>query len=492
MKIPKRLYTLKYRRLLTILISIIAIALESISFMMVLQFLRDANQWHSLCLGIVIHAMPSFLFASLSIFARFSITDDLITLLNEKKVWDKLIEKLQNIQNEMFVLEKTFQQAVEKEITMELDDIAMDEKEIYLESKNLILKYMMTSYPPEERKDIRRLYYFSHLIGWISFFMPVIGLAGCLCVYFSLISIVKTKGLAEDYQEETSHVIDDDPLPDSVKNHEAFVSDELNVEPIRDILNSDDAEMKRGAVEYLGRISTPEAVQMLKECLADDSPEVRFMSHTMLGRIDEKHVKRIKKIQEDLDKASSEDQPTLQEKLGYCYKAYAESQLMEISTRDYYLKQSEQAYLDNLSLTKSDDPNILYTLAQIYSLLEDPQNAKVYFDKGRQSALDNEAFMLALRNMIGLAEWLYHESNYEELVELVKKMPDAIEKGYHQYKKLHQENPKNIIIRKLFFQFTFLSKRKEEAQLLQDAFQEEDPLKSEHIGIISFWLQKKI
>ncbi|ETR71778.1 MAG: hypothetical protein OMM_02232 [Candidatus Magnetoglobus multicellularis str. Araruama] len=353
------------------------------------------------------------------------------------------------------------------------------------------MKYMMYAYPPDEVKDIRNLYYFSHLTGWFSFFMPGIGLFGCLTVYWSIVTFVKSKGLAEDYQEETSQMVEEESLPDSVKNHDAFVSNELNVEPIRDILSSDDPDMKRGAVDYLGRIATPEAVRLLRQCLADDSPEVRFMSHTMLGRIDETHIRRIKDIQNDLSKASSEDQPALQEKLGYSYKAYADSQLLEESTRDYYLKQSEKAYLANLTLSKSDNPNILYTLALIYTTLDDSENAKSYFEKGRISALKNNAYMLALRNLLGLAEWLYKESNYTELIDLIKTMPDAIEKGYHEYKQLHQDNPKNIIIRKLLFQFTFLSGRKEESQILQETFQEDDPLKDAHIGLMSFWLNRE-
>jgi len=490
MKIRKKLFQKKYRRMLTVIFSVAALLLEGIVIVLTVRYFQGSSGYLTLFFALIIHAIPSFLIASLSIFARFSVTDSLIVLLREKNTWEPVIGRLQNIQDTLFVMDKAYKEAVEKNIMISLEDIENDDKEAYLESKNIVMKYLMEDYPPDERQDIRRLYYFSHLTGWISFFMPVIGLLGCLSVYYSVISFVSTKGLAEDYQEETARVVEDEPLPDTVKNHEAFVSNELNVEPIRDILSGDDPDMKRGAVDYLGRIGTPEAVRILKQCLADDSPEVRFMSHTMLGRIDEKHVNRIKNLQSELEKASTEDQAILQEKLGYCYKAYSDSQLLEISTRDYYLKQSENAYQANLELTNSDDPNILFTLAQIFTMLNEKENAKSYFEKARISALENDACMLALRSIIGLAELLYKESHYSELIDLIKKMPDAIEKGYHQYKKLHQENPKNIIIRKLLFQFSFLSERKEEALLLQETFQEEDPLKDEHIGIISFWLKR--
>ena len=488
MRLPKHLYTRKFRLLIIFIFACIAIVSELYAFILAWQFLNGNEEWTLLLFSILVHTVPSSLFAFLSIIARFSVTDNLINLLKEKNVWEKTLDSLKNIQKKVFIMDSDYKKAVEEAIVMEHEDIPKEDMEKYLESKNIVMKYMMFAYSPEERKDIRRLYYFSNLTAWVSFFMPVIGLAGCLMVYISIIGFIKSKGLAEDYQEETSHMVEEDTVPDSVKNHEAFLSNELEVEPIRDILTSDDPDMKRGAVDYLGRIGTPEAVRLLKQCLADDSPEVRFMSHTMLGRIDEKHVRRIKGIQEDLDKASSEDQPILQEKLGYCYKAYADSELMETSTRDYYLKQSEEAYLANLDLTKSNDPNILYTLAQIYSLLNDSQNAKNYFKKARKSALEKEAYMLTIRAMTGLAEWLYKEKNYTELMELIKKMPDAIEKGYQQYKKLHQENPKNIIIRKLLLQLTFLSGRKEESQLFQETYQEDEPTKAKHIGIISFWL----
>lgn len=468
-----------------------SLVIECFSLTLLLNYFLEKSDNFALWTGLIFHTMSSFLMQSLSLLARFSVRDSFIVFLRERKIWEPVIDRLKYINDELFVADKSFKASVEKTIIIQLEDIDNEYKESYLESKNVVMKYEMYNYPPHEVQDILRLYYFSYLTGWISFFMPGIGLVGCLCMYFSIISFVSSKGLAEDYQEETTHVVDDEPLPDSVRNHEAFVSNELNVEPIRDILSGDDPDLKRGAVDYLGRIGTPEAVRILKQCLADDSPEVRFMSHTMLGRIDEKHVKRIKNIQNDLEKASLEDHAILHEKLGYCYKAYSDSQLLEVSTRDYYLKQSEVAYQANLSLTKSNDPNILYTLAQIYTMLGEIENAKSFFDSARISALENEAYMLALRNIIGLAELLYNESLFIELINLIKNMPQIIEKGYHQYKKLHQENPKNIIIRKLLFQFSFLADRKEESQLLQDTFQEEDPLKDEHIGIISFWLNKK-
>jgi plasmid maintenance system killer protein len=492
MTIPKHLYAQKNRRLLTLLCAVIAFIAEIWSFWLIWNFFNGNTHWTSLILASIIHIIPSILFKILSLTARFSVTNDFLNMLQEKKIWHQIFDRLENIQQRVFILETDYQKAVEKNILMDTKTIPKDDIENYLESKNIVMKYMMSSYPDEERNDIRRLYYFSHLTAWISFFMPMIGLTGCLLSYAAILGFIKSKGLAEDYQEETSrHLVDEDTIPESVKNHEAFLSNELDVEPIRDILSSNDPDMKRGAVDYLGKIGTPEAVRILKECLADDSPEVRFMSHTMLGRIDEKHISRIKNIQIELSKASSEDQPALQEQLGYSYKAYADSELLEVSTRDYYLKQSEKAYLANLSLTKSNDPNILFTLAQIYSILNEAKNAKTNFEKCWKSGLKIESYMLTLRAMVGLAEWLYKESQYTQLIELVNKMPDIIDKGYEFYKKSHHENPKNIIIRKLFIHFTFLSSRKEEYQLIQETYNEEDPLKTEHVGIISFWLNQR-
>jgi hypothetical protein len=490
MKIPKFFYKKKYRRFITVIVSVVAILLEGCAMTLTIQYFQGKGSGLIFFMASIFHALTSCLIVSLSFLARFSVQNSLIVLLKEKQTWEPVIDRLKYIDNELFIGKKDFKATVEKIVVIQLADLDNEHKEAYLESKNMVMKYSMHSYPPDETQDIQRLYYFSHITSWMSFFMPVIGILGCISTYFSMISFVATKGLAEDYQEETAHVVDDEKLPDSVKNHEAFMSNELNVQPIRDILSGDDQDMKRGAVDYLGRVGTPDAVRILKQCLADDNPEVRFMSHTMLGRIDEKHVKRIKNLQSDLEKASVEDHALLHEKLGYCYKAYSDSQLLEISTRDYYLKQSEISYQANLSLTNSNDPNILFTLAQIYQMLNETENAKSHFEIARLYALENEAFMLALRSIIGLAALFYKESLYSDLVTLVKKMPEIIERGYHQYKKLHQENPKNIIIRKLLFQFTFLANRKEEAQLLQETFQLEDPLKDEHIGIISFWLNQ--
>ena len=55
-------------------------------------------------------------------------------------------------------------------------------------------------------------------------------------------------------------------------------------------MSGDDNDLKRGAINTLQRIGSPEAISILKQSLSDVSPEIRHYAHIALTRLDEAYV----------------------------------------------------------------------------------------------------------------------------------------------------------------------------------------------------------
>ncbi|EKD41926.1 MAG: hypothetical protein ACD_73C00439G0001, partial [uncultured bacterium] len=58
-----------------------------------------------------------------------------------------------------------------------------------------------------------------------------------------------------------------------IKSHQERVLTELDFMPLADIMEGNDASLKRGAIERLGELKTPEAIQLLMKYRSDPLPE---------------------------------------------------------------------------------------------------------------------------------------------------------------------------------------------------------------------------
>ena len=71
---------------------------------------------------------------------------------------------------------------------------------------------------------------------------------------------------------------------------------------VADILSSDAAEdVKRFAVEALGRLETPEAVDQLRDALTNPSVEARFYAASALARLEERLTSRLEALEREVE-----------------------------------------------------------------------------------------------------------------------------------------------------------------------------------------------
>ena len=240
----------------------------------------------------------------------------------------------------------------------------------------LLLFSIAALHPKESHQNIR---FYAYLSGWLTLFLPLIGIVGSSLMFLFVKKILKTKGIVEDYQQYTKFRLDDGGVPGAIANLETFLADELNIEPILDVLKGENEELKRGTITFLGRVGSAEAVGLLKKCLSDPSSEVRLYAHSTLARLDEKQMLRIKEAQFRVDH-QKEDRIENLKQLGETCRNYADSGLPEETARDHYLELAKEAFMEALLLAP-EDPEIPLVLGKLCADRKEYREAEVYLRK---------------------------------------------------------------------------------------------------------------
>ena len=237
-----------------------------------------------------------------------------------------------------------------------------------------------------------------HLYGIMVCFLPVMGLAGALVLHLVCGRWLVARGLVEDFQAETEYRVIEPERSDAHMDLKDFFDEELSVQPVMDILAGHDDNLKRGAIDTLRRIATADAVGILKKCLADASPEVRYNAHTALTRLDESHNRLIKKAQDKLD-AGDRQADDHSDYANRCAD-YAQSGLLDDDTRRHYLTMAKEAFVRarNKGLT---DLGMLLTLGRLEMQLGAFDEAEGRFRKILETHPDHA------KALVGLAEVYY-------------------------------------------------------------------------------------
>lgn len=174
-------------------------------------------------------------------------------------------------------------------------------------------------------------YYLPRLAGIITLFMPVAGPLGAFCSVVGAKILLKSQGLAHDYE---GHDYRGDTLMEELDamSSDEVLQDEVSIQPIIDILAGEDVNLKRGAISVLRRLGTPESIHLLKQSLTDDVPEVRFYAHTALSKLEEESVTLLQRAERKAKAGTPEDRKALV----LAYRDYAASGLPEQSMLDHY------------------------------------------------------------------------------------------------------------------------------------------------------------
>ncbi len=257
------------------------------------------------------------------------------------------------------------------------------------------------------------------LYALLVLFIPALGLVGGLSLQLLCDRWIRTRGLVEDFQAETAHRVIEPVQPEAQTSLNSFLEEALTVQPVLDILAGHDDNLKRGAIDTLRRIGTPEAVHVLKKCLSSDSPEVRYNAHTALTRLDALHAHRIKTAQQALENHSDQADANLQ----YARRcvAYGESGLLDADTRLHYIKMARNGFMRATEMG-SDDIGLILELGRLEMILDAHDQAVSRFEVVLSRDPGNG------RALLGLAE-LYFSSQDATNLQAIARRLDGIKTG---------------------------------------------------------------
>lgn len=194
------------------------------------------------------------------------------------------------------------------------------------------------------------------------------------------------------------------PLEDVVR----FLLDEVSVEPLADLITSDDPKLRQAAVEILRRLKNPTAIRLMKQALRDPNPDVRVQTSSALNRLDEEMSAAL----EAASQRAAEEPGSLEALVteAEAILAYVRSGLLDDESRHHYLKLAAAAVLKALRFERTS-AQALDLWGQIALLYGRPRRAQTAFEKILAA---NENSLPAL---LGLAEALYDQGRYEDLTQ---------------------------------------------------------------------------
>jgi hypothetical protein len=259
-----------------------------------------------------------------------------------------------------------------------------------------------------------RFRFYCALAGCLTFFLPVMGILGSAATYSAVRWVLRQRGVVHDYEASTGYTLEDSPHLLDAEDPRMLLSDELTIEPLLDILSGSDEDLKRGAVNMLGRMGTPAAVRLLKRCITDKSTDVRFYAHSTLTKLNEKHVARIKEIKALAD-AEGADEAGYLLQLGKAYTAYADSGLLEGETRSHYLLLARTAY-DEAFQKDPSDPDLLLRTGRVHMETGDVRGAAACFEQGLK---DDRS---AAESFLGLCRIFYDRGDMKTVARLAKRV----------------------------------------------------------------------
>ncbi len=167
---------------------------------------------------------------------------------------------------------------------------------------------------------------------------------------------------------------------------EVALLDELEIEPVVDVLREDDPELKRAAIEAITQQRGAGTVRLLRSLLHDPSPEARFFSSIALSKLEDEISRAILAAQRAVKEAP--DDGAAREQLAQLYLDYAVSGFLEGVTREYYLDLARQTFEEALATSRAPD-EVRRRLAHVHLLLGNIAEAALLLEDLAAAQPDN-------------------------------------------------------------------------------------------------------
>jgi tetratricopeptide (TPR) repeat protein len=175
---------------------------------------------------------------------------------------------------------------------------------------------------------------------------------------------------------------------------------DLQIQPLVDILRQPNSELKRAAIELLGRQGSHEAMRLVREALTDPDPDVRSDAAVTLSRFEDNVNRALSQaVAQGLDSPHSAERYA-----DLCYR-YATSALVDVATSRYYLTQARDT-LRRITALRPERADVWLDLARVHYHLGEEAAAWQALDRARTLHPANVAsYLLGMEMAFDARDW---------------------------------------------------------------------------------------
>jgi tetratricopeptide (TPR) repeat protein len=175
---------------------------------------------------------------------------------------------------------------------------------------------------------------------------------------------------------------------------------DLQIQPLVDILRQPNSELKRAAIEMLGRRGSHEAMRLVREALTDPDPDVRSDAAVTLSRFEDNVNRALSQaVAQGLDSPHSAERYA-----DLCYR-YATGDLLDAATSRYYLTQARDT-LRRLTALRPERAEVWLDLARVHHHLGEEAAAWQALDRARSLHPANVAsYLLGMEMAFEARDW---------------------------------------------------------------------------------------
>ncbi|MBI2083805.1 MAG: HEAT repeat domain-containing protein [Deltaproteobacteria bacterium] len=241
------------------------------------------------------------------------------------------------------------------------------------------------------------------------FFFPGIGAIGLAVLYFFTKQRIPPEKIMEPEEDWLTLTELPKPKPMISKSRTERMIEELDLMSLAEILSSSDLELKRGALEKLALLRTPEAIDLLLRHRSDPSAEVRFYVTSALEKIKRDFDEELEVTRNQMEKKQTGAMVNLS--LSKIYLQYIQSGLLDEATARVFEREAFY-HLNQAVATGTGDPQAYRTLIQLYRKQSAWDRALELLNQLKQTGKTTESEISKEK-----AQIFYEAGRYAEMVQ---------------------------------------------------------------------------
>jgi tetratricopeptide (TPR) repeat protein len=254
----------------------------------------------------------------------------------------------------------------------------------------------------------------------ISLTIPLFGYGAITMIFSGARSRASSELFGEFQAHVTAGIGKVPPLSENVKKSLVMLKEGFEIEPLSSSISDANPRVKLNIIRSLGKLSSRDAIKMLKSLIIDPHMDVRYYAGEEIARIAEFLAILINKTRDAI--AAHPDDYTLYRELGELHIRQALSGLFEEPSQGEELQSAQKALEKSLEL-KPDQFEGQLLMGRLYFIMKDYDRSITFLEEAVRIKPGD------IPSLLSLSESYWEKRDFERL----KPCVDALERDLKNY-----------------------------------------------------------